>query len=222
MPLLPVVLAASAAATTPAAPRYFEASAWSVPAGATEAETERSRIQQHLAVVEATLREETPADLTDSQRAARLRAMDALHAYWTRGEFPRNHDAPRRAPVFIDAEGTPCAMGHLIIASGAEALAREIATYENNDFVADIDHPRLSAWLDANGLTAEEAGWVQPSYDACGFGFVGGGTVCGADGRTYQCGCRGRLRGRVRGGHDDRHHNGLGDNGIFARHRAGG
>jgi len=176
------------ATTFAAGPRYFEPAAWTVRDGASESDAERSRIQQHLAAVEATLREETPPQLTDRQRAARLRAMDALHVYWTRGEFPRNLDGPRRTPVFIDDLGTPCAMGYLIIASGDDALAREIATYENNDFVVDIDHPRLSTWLDANGLTAEEAGWVQPSYDACGVGFVVGGAVCGADGRSYQCG----------------------------------
>lgn len=188
MPLLAILATSSLLRAAPVSePRYYEPAAWTVPANATAEEAERSRIQQHLKVVEATLRAQTPADLTKAQRSARLRAMDALHTYWQRGRFPINRDAPRRTPVFIDADGTPCAMGHLIIASGAEDLAREIATYENNDFVADIDHPDLSAWLDANGLTAEEAGWVQPRYDACGFGFVGGGTVCGADGRTYAC-----------------------------------
>ena len=147
--------------------------------------SERALIQRHLAYVEATLRVETPATLPPDRRAARERALTALHDYWTAGVFPRNRDYPdRRVPYFIDADGTACAVGQLMIASGASWLAREIATYENNDFLADIDHPGVAGWLFENGLRADEAAWIQPTYGPCGFEAQ---QVCGVDGKTYLC-----------------------------------
>ncbi len=111
--------------------------------------------------------------------------MDVLHAYWVAGEFPRNRDySDRRVPHFIDADGTACAVGHLMIESGFESMAREIATYENFDFVSEVDHPGVVPWLQAHGLTAEEAGWIQPGYGPCGFSLE---TVCGSDGNNYAC-----------------------------------
>jgi len=154
--------------------------------GDTAGQIERTRIQRHLAHVERTLRSETSKELAPAQRAARGRALDALHAYWTAGEFPRNRDyTDRRVPYFIDDEGTACAVGQLMIASGSGELAREIATYENNDFVADIEHPGVADWLADNGLSAAEAAWIQPSYGPCGFGDMP--LVCGVDGNTYLC-----------------------------------
>lgn len=146
--------------------------------------SEREVIARHLEIVETTLRGEPPAGLTETQQRARAALLDELHAYRVRGEFPRNLDfAQRRVPYFIDDRGTACAVGHLMIASGAEALAREIATYENNDFLADIDHPGVGAWLAAHGLTAAEAAWIQPSYTPC----WDEPYVCGVDGLTYEC-----------------------------------
>jgi hypothetical protein len=146
---------------------------------------EVSQIQRHLSYVEATLRRTAPGDATPEQLRARERALDALHDYWTAGVFPQNRDFPdRHVPYFIDADGTACAVGHLMIASGDEALAREIATYENNDFVAEIDHPRVEPWLTRNGLTVEEAAWIQPAYGPCGFMPM---PVCGSDGNSYSC-----------------------------------
>jgi hypothetical protein len=170
----------------PAAERHFDPGVVTLRDGDTPAQIERTRIQRHLANVESTLRGRSAANLDQAQRAARAQALDALHEYWQAGRFPRNADfVDRRVPYFIDDEGTACAVGHLMIESGAAELAREIATYENNDFVADIDHPGVAGWLEHNGFTAAEAAWIQPAYGPCGFG--GEALVCGADGNTYLC-----------------------------------
>lgn len=170
----------------PVVGRHFDPGVVTLRDGETPAQLERARIQRHLAHVEATLREQAAADLTPTQQTARAQALAALRDYWQKGRFPRNRDfVDRRVPYFIDDEGTACAVGHLMIASGAADLAREIATYENNDFVADIDHPGVAAWLVDNGISAAEAAWIQPAYGPCGFGEQP--LVCGSDGNTYLC-----------------------------------
>jgi hypothetical protein len=166
-------------------PRLFDPGTVHTTDGSTPAQLEQFRIRRHLALVEATLRRETPPDLAQGPARARARLLDELHQYAERGSFPQNLDFPdRRVPYFIDEFGTACAVGHLMIVSGADWLAEEIATDENNDVVADIDHPGVGPWLAANGLTAAEAAWIQPSYGPCGFEIT---YVCGVDGVTYLC-----------------------------------
>jgi hypothetical protein len=131
------------------------------------AEAEQPRIRRHLAAVEALLRARPTTGLTDAQRRNRLARLDDLHAYWTRGEFPKNRDFPDRLiPYFIDAEGVPCAMGHLVIESGHRAFAEEIRATRNNAYIAEIAavDGRLAAWGEVNGMTLEEAAMVQPGY----------------------------------------------------------
>jgi MYXO-CTERM domain-containing protein len=167
-------------------PRLFDPGTVSVDDGSTPAELEQFRIQRHLALVEDTLRRETPPELAEGPAKARARLLDELHIYAERGDFPKNLDFPdRRVPYFIDEFGTACAVGHLMIVSGAAQLAHEIARDENFDHVADIEHPGVGPWLAANGLTAAEAAWIQPEYGPCGFGDMP--LICGADGVTYFC-----------------------------------
>lgn len=167
-------------------PRLFDPGVVRVEDGSTPAQLERFRIQRHLALVEATLRRETPPDLADGPARARARLLDELHLYAERGIFPQNPDFPdQRVPYFIDEFGTACAVGHLMIVSGAAPLAHAIANDENNDVLADIDHPGVAPWLAANGLTAAEAAWIQPQYGPCGFGEMP--LICGSDGITYLC-----------------------------------
>jgi len=130
-------------------------------------EPERPRIQRHLADVEAILRARPVAGLTETQRRNRLARLDDLHAYWTRGEFPRNRDFPDRlVPYFIDARGVPCAMGYLVIRSGGKDYAEEIRDTRNNAYIGEIAavDSRLAAWTKAQGMTLEEAAMVQPTY----------------------------------------------------------
>lgn len=135
--------------------------------------------------MEAALRASTPPGLTAEQRARRAKGLDRLGAYWRAGVFPSNRDFPyERVPYFIDDSGVACAVGHLMIEGGAPDLAVEIAATENNDVVAELEHPGLPEWLGANGFTAEEAAWIQPSYGPCG---LGPQFVCGRDGQTYEC-----------------------------------
>ncbi len=129
---------------------------------------DQMRIRAHLERVERELRARGASSLAPSARLARARALDALHAYWQRGVFPRNTRHPgERMPYFIDDEGRACAMAHLIQVSGAPALAETVRARENNARVAAMTTD-LGPWLEENGLTAAEAARIQPSYCSCG------------------------------------------------------
>jgi len=130
---------------------------------------EQARIRAHLASVEAVLRARPTDGLTDEQKRNRLARLDDLRAYREAGVFPRNLDFPDRLiPYFIDAAGTPCAMGQLIIASGHAALAEDVRVTMNNAYIGEIAaaDPRLQEWVDEQGMTLEEAAMVQPAYGA--------------------------------------------------------
>ena len=80
---------------------------------------ERHRIQMHLAHVASVLRARRLDHLSSAQREARNAALEMLDVYTAAGEFPKNTEQPDRyGPVFIDEQGTACAVGYLLIATG--------------------------------------------------------------------------------------------------------
>lgn len=124
------------------------------------------RLRRHFEHVLAVLRGRDVSHLRPAQRAARERHLAELERYALRGRFPKNRDFPdRRMPYFVDAEGTRCAMAHLIEATGAAAFVERVVATANNAFVPELaGDPELVAWLEREGLTAEEAAMIQPSY----------------------------------------------------------
>jgi hypothetical protein len=152
-----------------------------------EVDADRERIRRHLAEVELELRGRDTSDLAAEARAARATNIDALHAYWNRGEFPRNVDfVGERRPYFIDHRGTACAVGHLMIQSGAADIAEAIGRDENNALVADIETPGVAHWARRNGLALSELARIQPDYCFCD---PVDAPVCGVDGVTYGNAC---------------------------------
>jgi hypothetical protein len=101
------------------------------------------------------------------RRTVRALLLDELARYRRRGRFPKNRDFAERTPYFIDRAGTRCAMAHLLEVGGERELVQKIAREQNNARVRELaGEPRLLAWLDAAGLTVEEAAEIQPSYCA--------------------------------------------------------
>jgi MYXO-CTERM domain-containing protein len=123
-----------------------------------------ARIRAHLERVETELRANSSSSLSPEQQAARAENLDRLHEYWTAGDFPINLDFPARTPYFIDAEGTACAVAHLIIDSGHRELAERLSSAANNAYLPDIHDAELDEWIASSGLTHAEHSLIQPSY----------------------------------------------------------
>ena len=53
--------------------------------------------------------------------------------------------------------------------SGESDLVNYVAQTQNNAYVSQLAAlPEVVSWLDESGLTAEEAGRIQPTYGPCG------------------------------------------------------
>src|SRR5687767_7139095 len=130
---------------------------------------ERTRIQKHLQNIETILLTKDVSALPKSVQLTRQKHIESLNKYLYRGEFPHNYDFPDKPiPYFIDCEGRPCAVAHLMIGSGEEQLASEVSRLANNAYVAEIAElnlPALGEWVEKSGLSLEELAMIQPSYE---------------------------------------------------------
>lgn len=112
--------------------------------------------------------------------AVREALLDRLLAYAHRGQFPRPQaavtDHPRRvrpprafrgarprAPIFVDAAGTRCAVGHLLDVDRPDLVDR-IHARANGAWLLEMDEPELAAWAGGHGFTLDELAWIQPAY----------------------------------------------------------
>ena len=126
---------------------------------------ERARLQAHFHEVLLELRGRDVTHLGAPQRAARERLIEELARYAREGRFPRNDVSREPLPIFIDPHGTRCAMARLIESTGHAALVARVATHRNFALIRELEgDAALQAWLDEFGLTAAEAGRIQPEY----------------------------------------------------------
>lgn len=125
---------------------------------------EAERIALHLHRVAAYERSHIPEGLSAGATAKRLELLNKLDAYADRGVFPQNHVLPVRNPVFIDPNGTACAVGQLMIESGNDMLAKRIQDEMNLAYVHDMQRPDVYAWAGDHGFTEDELAWIQPGY----------------------------------------------------------
>jgi hypothetical protein len=145
----------------------LSAAALARPAPSDPSLAEVPRIRAHFHDVRRELLARDVSGLTDAQRANRERAIAALGRYAEAGVFPHNHRAAGagRVPFFVDEHGTLCAVAFLIAESGRRDLVDRVAATRNNASVRELaSDSQVVAWLDANGITAYEAGRIQPFY----------------------------------------------------------
>ncbi len=129
-------------------------------------EAERRRLNNHFERVLRRLHQRSLNGLTATQKRARRLHLERLEKYNAAGVFPKNRfGLAAVVPIFIDSDGTRCAMGHLIEKGGGADVVHYIAAERNFERVAQLANiPELLNWLEENGLTAEEAAAIQPSY----------------------------------------------------------
>jgi hypothetical protein len=97
--------------------------------------------------------------------ASRALQIKRLQAYRDRAKFPRNEgQAKRDVPIFVDAHGSDCAVGHLMRISGWEDAVDAFVAASNLVYVTDVTEGALVEWVTTSGLTQEEAALIQPSY----------------------------------------------------------
>jgi hypothetical protein len=157
-----LVLAAVIALATIAATTQ-RATATPRDAGAAEV----NRIRVHFDSVLASLDSRDVSDLSKGQRARRASLLETLRAYQVRGVFPHNYDFPGQAvPYFVDRKtGTLCAVAHLLASTGRRDIVDRVARADNNVWVPQLAaDSAFTRWLDTNGLTLDEAAFIQVPY----------------------------------------------------------
>lgn len=167
-----------------------------LPSLAAADETEVLRIRTHLETVEAELRL-VPAPTPETQERRDLQ-LDRLRAYHQRGLFPFNDLRDERIPIFIDSNGTACAVAHLLIEDGQRDLAEDIDRHYHDAYLCEMEVPAVGLWAAGAGLRVEELARIQPTYDppeelvpfyeACGAGSVGSMDRAFLQVKTYAAG----------------------------------
>jgi len=127
-----------------------------------ERDSEAVRMHSHLAYVRGWLASRpATAPALAARRAALLGYLDD---YIAGGATPVNRARPWRSPVFIDGDGTICAVGYLIERSAGRALAERVAAAHRYDVLEDMRLPELTAWVAGSGFTLDELASIQPGY----------------------------------------------------------
>ena len=138
---------------------------------------EAERIATHLHMVGERLSATSSAGLSAEAFANRNVLLEKLDAYADRGIFPQNIVLPFRNPIFIDPNGTACAVGQLMIESGAMDLAQRIDAEMETAYVREMHWPEIGEWAKTNGFSTDELAWIQPGYaPPIPWSTLGGGT----------------------------------------------
>ncbi|MEO7387343.1 MAG: hypothetical protein ABIX37_10440 [Gammaproteobacteria bacterium] len=91
--------------------------------------------------------------------------LERLRGYSRAGSFPLNrHYVGEARPIFVDASGTHCAVGHLMAMDGLEREVNAIARAKPSVLVREVNDGPLVSWVLTSGLTQEEAALIQPAY----------------------------------------------------------
>ncbi len=129
------------------------------------AQQEHLRLTRHFVDAAATVQASDVSTLDPLRALLRTLLLQELDEYRDAGEFPRNYSHPDNTPVFVDPHGTHCAMGHLIAITGHHELVEHIAATQNFARIKEMTaNEELLSWLDAVGLTAQDAAVIQPGY----------------------------------------------------------
>lgn len=128
---------------------------------------ETTRVQLHFANAEKNLLSKDITQLPEHIKSNRQNHIETLHNYAQAGVFPRNYFSDKQVPCFIDIENRPCAVAHLMMTSGREALSHKISAIANYALVPEIAELKLNEveeWVKESGFSLEELAMIQPTY----------------------------------------------------------
>jgi hypothetical protein len=125
---------------------------------------ETQKVKAHLSHVHDRLLEAS-AHYPEEVQAKRRALLAKFAAYIAAERYPVNERYAGRRPCFIDAQGTYCAVGHLVKETAGEALAEAINAQHQYDYIADMSLPALREWIAESGFSLHEIAMIQPTYD---------------------------------------------------------
>ncbi len=127
-------------------------------------DSEELRMHVHLQYVHDWLASRSATSPVLEGRRSEL--LGYLTEYIAKGTTPKNTYVSRRNPVFIDRDGTICAVGYLIERSVGRALPETIAAQHRLDYLEDIAAamPEVASWVATSGFTLDELASIQPGY----------------------------------------------------------
>ncbi|HEY0255738.1 MAG TPA: hypothetical protein VGC41_29615, partial [Kofleriaceae bacterium] len=127
--------------------------------------SEQDRMHLHLQFVYDWLASRPPTKPELAPKRKEILAHFA--AYIAKNTTPKNAHVPWRTPVFIDDEGTICAVGYLIQQTTNHELPDKIAREHRYDFIEDIATamPEVKSWVAESGFTLDEIAHIQPAYE---------------------------------------------------------
>ncbi|MEM6273588.1 MAG: hypothetical protein AAF998_29560 [Bacteroidota bacterium] len=130
-----------------------------------ELNTENSvRISNHLTYVSQLLSLRSTQHLNEARRNNRTHLLHFLGRYAERGIFPSGYEQNASGRLcHKDEAGRRCAIGHLIEKTSGPNLADRICG-THLDLMDGHTRLALEAWMDQNGITAEELALIQPGF----------------------------------------------------------
>ena len=161
------------------------------------AEEEHLRIRTHFLAVQKLLASH-PATKPELEAKRKL-LLAHFSDYIAKGTTPKNEHLPWRTPVFIDDEGTICAVGYLIEQSAGRDVAEKIAKSHRYSYIEEIAKamPEVQQWVADSGFTLEELGSIQPGYEGPDVAYEHGWTLADGsvpDGAYDKDGVTGTIR----------------------------
>jgi hypothetical protein len=127
--------------------------------------TEDQRLVRHFVAALESVRKTQAKHGSRAQALLRSLLLEEVEHYARAGSFPRNHVAADETPVFVDSQGTLCAVAHMMRATGAEQLLARVKEQANLKRVSSfLSIAGVREWLEACGISAEEAAAIQPGY----------------------------------------------------------
>lgn len=125
---------------------------------------EALRMHEHFLAAKALL-SSRPATKPELE-GRRKEILAAFDDYIAKGTTPKNAHLPWRTPVFIDDEGTICAVGYLIERTVGRSVAEKVAATHRYSYLEEIAGamPEVASWVATSGFTLEELSTIQPGY----------------------------------------------------------